>query len=59
MDGSGATEEIEKIDKYQDLGVVLGKLWGLKVEVVPIVIGALGVVSNRLSHWLDILKANT
>ncbi len=32
----------EKKDKYLDLARELKKLWNMKVEIVPVVIGALG-----------------
>ena len=32
----------EKIDKYQDLRIELGKIWRLKAEVGLVVLGALG-----------------
>ena len=39
----------EKIDKYQELKREIGRLWGIRhLEVVPVVVGALEVVSNRL-----------
>ena len=32
----------------------IGRLWGIRhLEVVPFVVGALGVVSNRLDAWLE------
>ena len=40
--------EYEKIEKYQDLNREIGRLWEIKhLEVVPVVFGALGVVSKR------------
>ena len=46
--------EGEKIEKYQDLKREIGRLWGIKhLEVVPVVVGALGVVSKRLDAWLE------
>ena len=42
-------KEGEKIEKYQDLKREIGRLWGIRhLEVVPVVVGALGVVSKRL-----------
>ena len=41
-------KESQKRDKYQDLARELKKLWNMKVTVIPIVIGALGTVTNRL-----------
>ena len=48
-------KEGEKIEKYQDLKREIGRLWGIRhLEVVPVVVGALGVVvSNKLDAWLE------
>ena len=47
-------KEGEKIEKYQDLKSEIGRLWVIRrLEVVPVVVGALGVVSNRLDEWLE------
>ena len=44
----------EKVEKYQDLRREVKRLWDLrKVQVVPIVIGALGSVTNDLDVWLE------
>ena len=47
-------KEGEKIEKYQDLKREIGRLGGIRrLEVVPVVVGALGVVSNKLDAWLE------
>ena len=47
-------KEGEKIQKYQDLRREIGRLWGIRhLEVVPVVVGALKVVSNRLDARLE------
>ena len=47
-------KEGEKIEKYQELKRETAKLWGIRhLEVVPVVVGALGVVSKRLDAWLE------
>ena len=49
-------KEIEKIEKYQNLKRELKRLWSLKkVEVVPVVVGALGCISKAFSGWMDTL----
>ena len=45
-DGRVKEKEREKVEKYQDLARELRKLWSTSVNVVPIVIGALGAVEN-------------
>lgn len=45
---------MEKINKYQDLKLELKKIWKMKdVEVVPIVIGALGAIPKGLRANLE------
>ena len=47
-------KEGEKIERYQDLKREIGRLWGIRhLEVAPVVVGALGVVSKRLDVWLE------
>ena len=49
-------KEIEKIEKYQNLKRELKRLWSLKkVELVPVVVGALGCISKGFSGWMDTL----
>ena len=49
-------QESEKKDKYLDLARKLKKLWNMKVTVIPIEIGALGVVTKRLILGLKNLE---
>ena len=41
-------KESEKEHKYLDLARELKKMWKMKVTIVPIVIGALGTITNGL-----------
>ena len=46
-------KEKEKVEKYQDLRREIARLWKLKrVEVVPVVIGALGSVTKEFNKWI-------
>ena len=49
-------KECEKKNKYLDLARELKKLWNLKVTIIPIVIGALGTVTERLIKELGDLE---
>ena len=46
-------KENEKRDKYHTLTWELKKLWNLKVTVMPIVIGALSIITKRLEQGLE------
>ena len=41
------------MEKYQDLKKEIRRLWKLRnVEIVPVVIGALGSVSTEFDKWI-------
>ena len=45
-------KESEKRNMYLDLARELKKLWNMKVTIIPIVIGALGIVPKGLVQGL-------
>jgi len=49
-------KEVEKVDKYQDLLIEIQRLWNVRADVIPIVIGALGALSPRFNDWLKRLN---
>ena len=52
FDANVAKKEKEKLDNYKILAAEFGRMNGVKVEIVPLVVGALGVVSKDLVKWL-------
>ena len=47
-------KEQEKVEKYEDLKREIGRMWGIrKVQVVPVVIGALGSVPKGFNKWIE------
>ena len=55
MDTNVLTNEKEKVDKYLSLTIELHSLWNTTVEVVPIVFGALGSLSDNIFTNLSLL----
>ena len=51
------TKELEKIKN--DLARELGKIWNMKVKVIPLVIGALGTTPIKLRNWLKEIGIET
>ena len=45
----------EEVDKYQDMAQEISRLWGMSTTVVPIIIGALGMIKDRLIPFLAML----
>ena len=52
FDRNVVLKEEEKVAKYRDLAAEVCRMHSVKVEVVPIVVGALGMVSKNLIGWL-------
>ena len=52
-------KEREKVDNYQDLRREVAKLWNIKTIVVPVVVGALGVVTKNLTKHLKTIRVCT
>ena len=46
-------KENENIDKYLDLARELKKLWNMRVKMIPIIVGALGMVPKSLEDRLE------
>ncbi|XP_023238417.1 uncharacterized protein LOC111637209 [Centruroides sculpturatus] len=46
----------EKLSRYQDLKIELQRLWHKPVQVVPVIIGALGAVPKDLSQHLQAIN---
>ena len=45
-------KEKDKIEKYQDLGRELQKMWNVKVKIIPLVVGSLGAIPKQFSNRL-------
>ena len=52
--GDSKIEEKEKnkIEKYQDLGRELQKIWNVKVKIIPLVVGSLGAIPKQFGNRL-------
>ena len=45
-DQNMSLNEFQKVSKYRDLEIEVTKMWKLKTKVIPVVIGALGMIKN-------------
>ena len=52
FDANVANKEREKVTTYQELAAEVARMHKVKVDTVPIVVGALGVVASGLVGWL-------
>ena len=56
-DVNALSKENEKISKYSGLRVELGKMWNCECVVIPVVIGGLGVISEKFLDYLKMIPA--
>ena len=47
-----APREIEKKSKYKDLKLEIQRMWQMKTEVIPVVVGALGTVKKGMVEYI-------
>ena len=52
IDTNVGKKENEKIGKYGSLRVEAERMWGVKAEVIPVVVGGLGAVTKKLGDYL-------
>ena len=45
-------KEKDKIEKYQDLGRELQKIWNVKVKIIPLVVGSLSAIPEQFGNRL-------
>ena len=45
-------KEKDKIEKYQDLGRKLQKIWDVKVKIIPLVVRSLGAIPKQFGNRL-------
>ena len=48
----------EKLSKYQDLEIKIERMWGMKATMIPVVIGALGLIKKGLEKYTKQIPGN-
>jgi hypothetical protein len=46
-------KEAEKILKYKDLTIEIQRMWNVKTNVIPVIIGATGTISELFRKYLS------
>lgn len=57
-DSNVAQKEVEKLTKYKDLQIEIQRMWGVRAQVIPVVIGALGTMSKKFKDYLNCIPGN-
>jgi hypothetical protein len=51
-------KEAEKILKYKGLTLQIQRMWNVKTEVIPLIIGATGTISNSFRKYVNNIPGN-
>ena len=51
-DRNTSVKVIEKLSKYKDLEIETSRMWGMRMETIPVIIGALGAIKKGLETYL-------
>jgi hypothetical protein len=46
-------QEAENILKYKDLTIEIQRMWSVKTEVIPVIIGATGTISKSFRKYVS------
>jgi len=58
-DNNLMSKEAEKLSKYKDLELEIRKMWNTKTRVVPVVVGALGLLKNGFEKNIEFIPGLT
>ena len=48
----------EKLSKYKDLEIEIARMWGMRTETIPVIIGALGLMKRGMEKYSDRIPGN-
>ena len=51
-DRNTSVKVTEKLSKYKDLKIETSRMWGMRTETIPVIIGALGAIKKGLETYL-------
>ncbi|XP_078348127.1 uncharacterized protein LOC144633190 isoform X1 [Oculina patagonica] len=51
-DRNTSVKVTEKLSKYKDLEIETGRMWGMRTETIPVIIGALGAIKKGLESYI-------
>ena len=58
-DRNTSVKVTEKLSKYKDLEIETNRMWGMRTETIPVIIGAPGGIKKGLETYLGRIPGQT
>ena len=52
-DRNTSVKVVKKLSKYKDIEIEIARMWKMRTETIPVVIGALGAIKKGLEKYVD------
>ena len=53
-----SAKEFEKLSKHKDLDIEIAKMWKMKKKLIPVIVGALGMIKNGTQKYVNEIPGN-
>ena len=57
-DSNISAKEFEKLSKYKDLEIEIAKRWKMKIKIIPVIVGALGMIKKGTQNYVNEIPGN-
>ena len=57
-DNNVSAKEFEKLSKYKDLEIEVSRMWKVKTQIIPVIVGALGMIKKGTQKYLNDIPGN-
>uniref|UniRef100_A0A0L8I5T8 Uncharacterized protein n=1 Tax=Octopus bimaculoides TaxID=37653 RepID=A0A0L8I5T8_OCTBM len=58
IDINVSVKTYQKLSKYKDLEIEISKMWNLMTKIIPVLIGALGMIARKADCYLAQIPGN-
>ena len=57
-DGNISAKESERLRRHKDLEIEIAKMWKMKTKVMPVIVGALGIIKKGMQKYVNEIPGN-
>ena len=57
-DGNISAKEFQKLSRYKDLEIEIAKMWKMKTETIPVIVGAIDMIKKGTHKYVNEVPGN-